>query len=468
MSGITRNPYYTSKELMMSGMPLTKKEIATFHIPELQHRNFRDDQFWKEIPGWASVSREEFGSHLWQLKNSINKVDQVEKVLGKLATKELMADIRHGQKITPMNIRITPYIFALIDWKNYVDDPLRKQFLPLGSQFLADHPYYRDDSLSEDTDSPVALLTHRYNDKVLFLPTTLCPVYCSYCTRSRIIGGSTESKEKESYGASQKRWDDVFAYIRKNSNIEDVVISGGDAFMLTPAQIKYIGENLLQIPHIRRIRYATKGIAIFPIKVLSDDAWFKALIEVQKLGKSYGKHVVIHTHFSCENEITKWSQMAMDRLWSENLLVRNQAVLQDGVNNDVEKMVLLTRKIAYMNIQPYYVYQHDMVPGCEHFRTSLSEAVELEKAVRGTTAGFNTPTFVCDLPGGGGKRHVASYEYYDKENGISAWKAPNVKPGETFMYFDPIHKLSPEAQARWNNVGDREAMITEAKEKVNL
>ena len=131
-------------------------------------------------------------------------------------------------------------------------------------------------------------------------------------------------------------------------------------------------------------------------------------------------------------------------------------------------MVLLTRKVAYMNIQPYYVYQHDMVPGCEHFRTTLGEAVEIEKAVRGTTAGFNTPTFVCDLPGGGGKRHVASYEYYDKENGISVWKAPNVKPGETFMYFDPIHKLSPEAQARWNNEGDREVMIAEAKKKVNL
>ena len=87
--------------------------------------------------------------------------------------------------------------------------------------------------------------------------------------------------------------------------------------MLTPAQVKYIGESLLQIPHIRRIRYATKGIAIFPIKIISDDAWFKALIDVQKMGKSYGKQVVIHTHFSCENEITKWSQLAMDRLWSE-------------------------------------------------------------------------------------------------------------------------------------------------------
>jgi lysine 2,3-aminomutase len=435
-------------------------------IQELQHRNFRDDEFWKKIPAWASVSRAEFGDHLWQLKNSIRKVDQVKKVLGPLVSNEFMEDLMAGQKRTPMNIRITPYIFALIDWKDPLNDPLRKQFLPVGSQFLPDHPFYLEDSLSEDVDSPVPMLTHRYPDKVLFLPLTLCPVYCSYCTRSRIIGGSTESVEKESYGASQKNWDNVFEYLSQHPSVEDVVISGGDAFMLTPAQIKYIGEGLLKIPHIRRIRYATKGIAIFPQKILSDDEWFKALLDVHAFGRSYGKQVVIHTHFSSPREITKWSQTAMERIFSEGIIVRNQAVLQDGVNNSVDEMVQLVRQVSYINIQPYYVYMHDMVPGCEHFRTTLREGVELEKAVRGTTAGFNTPTFVCDLPGGGGKRHVASYEHYDEENGISVWTAPYVKPGKLFTYFDPIHKLSPEAQKRWMDEKMREQMVKDAREHV--
>jgi lysine 2,3-aminomutase len=110
---------------------------------------------------------------------------------------------------------------------------------------------------------------------------------------------------------------------------------------------------------------------------------------------------------------------------------------------------------------------HDMVPGCEHFRTTLAEGIELEKAVRGTTAGFNTPTFVCDLPGGGGKRHVASYEYYDQENGISVWRAPYVKPGELFTYFDPIHKLSSEAQKRWQDPATVKDMVRQAKAKVS-
>jgi lysine 2,3-aminomutase len=432
---------------------------------ELDHRNFRDDQFWKLIPGWENVSREDFGDHRWQLKNSLVKVDQVKKVLAHRLTESVYQDMLQGQKITPMNIRITPYVFALINWDDPLNDPLRKQFLPMGSQFLPDHPFHMDDSLAEDSDSPVPTLTHRYPDKVLFLPLTICPVYCSYCTRSRLVGGTTEAVEKETYGVSPAKWEAVFEYLKKSPSVEDVVISGGDAYMLSPKHITHIADSLLAIPNIRRIRFATKGIAIFPQKVLTDDEWFGAVLGASKKARSMGKQAVIHTHFSCHREITAWSQMAMDKIFSEGIIVRNQAVLQAGVNDGVNEMMLLTRQLAYMNIQPYYVYMHDMVPGCEHLRTTLRAGVELEKAVRGTTAGFNIPTFVCDLPGGGGKRHVASYEYYDEENGISVWSAPNVKPGQVFTYFDPIHKLSREAQKRWGDEKIRQEMVQEAKKK---
>lgn len=434
-------------------------------IPELEHRNFRDDEFWKKIPLWSNVSRAEFRDWLWQTKNSIRKLDQIKNALGKLLSQKDYLDILEGLKIAPMNIRITPYIFSLIDWSNLLDDPIRKQFLPMASQFLGDHPCCLEDSLGEDTDSPVPMLTHRYTDKVLFLPTTICPVYCAYCTRSRIIGGSTENTDKDTYGANQKKWDDVFEYLKSNPLVEDVVISGGDAFMLTAEQIIYIGENLLKIPHIRRIRYATKGLAVMPMKILSDEKWFDAIIEVHKLGLTYGKQVVIHTHFSSPKEITKWTQTAMEKLYREGIIVRNQSVLQDGINNCATEMVVLTRQLGYLNIQPYYVYVHDMVPGCEHLRTTLREAVELEKSVRGTTAGFNTPTFVCDLPKGGGKRHVASYEYYCEETGVSVWTAPFVKPGKVFLYFDPISSLSKVIQDKWSNEKDRVVMIDEVLKK---
>ncbi len=430
------------------------------------HREFRTDEFWRAIPEWKDVSESDFRNHLWQAKHSVRKIEQVRTVLGDRISPDLIADMEAAHHIAPMNVRITPYVFSLIDWDNPIDDPLRKQFLPIGSQMLPDHPYYMADSLYEDVDSPVPMLTHRYPDKVLFLPLTTCPVYCSYCTRSRIIGGSTETVEKETYGPNPENWEAAFQYIEQHDEIEDVVISGGDAYNLTPKYIRLIGKRLLSIPHIRRLRYATKGVAILPMKILTDNEWFDSFLDVHRQGKYEGKQVVIHTHFSSPREITAYSQEAANRLFSEGVVVRNQAVLQEGVNNTVHEMVLMTRKLSYINIQPYYVYIHDMVPGCEHLRTTLADGVELEKNVRGSTAGFNVPTFVCDAPGGGGKRHVASYEYYDRESGISVWRSPNVKPGELFLYFDPVHRLSADAQRRWSDSDSRLAMVQDAVNQV--
>ena len=433
----------------------------------MEHRSFRDDEFWRAIPAWRDVTRDEFGNHLWQARHAVTSLKRVKEALQDRLADELVADIEAGLHIAPMNIRITPYVFSLIDWDNPIDDPLRKQFLPLGSQMLPDHPFYLADSLSEDEDAPVPMLTHRYPDKVLFLPLTTCPVYCAYCTRSRIIGGSTDTVEKDTYGANMAKWEPAFDYLRNNPQIEDVVISGGDAFNLTARQIAHIGNTLLDIPHIPRLRYASKGIAVLPMKITDDDDWMDAFLSVHRRGHALGKQVVIHTHFSSPREITRWSHAAMERLYEEHVLVRNQAVLQDGVNNSGPIMIRLTKSLSYINIQSYYVYIHDMVPGCEHLRTTLREGVEIEKRVRGVTAGFNIPTFVCDAPGGGGKRHVASYEYYDQEHGISVWRAPNVKPDELFLYFDPLHKLSDDAQRRWQNVHEREEMVRSAINKVD-
>lgn len=433
----------------------------------LAHREFRDDEFWREIPAWASITREQFGDHLWQSRKAITRLKHVKEVLQHRISDAFIADIEAAFKIAPMNVRMTPYVFSLIDWDNPTDDPLRKQFLPIASQMLPDHPYYLADSLYEDVDSPVPMLTHRYPDKVLFLPLTTCPVYCSYCTRSRIIGGSTETVEKDTYGPKPDSWEPAFDYLRKNPEIEDVVISGGDAFNLTPKYITHIGEQLLAIPHIRRMRYATKGIAILPQKILTDDAWVNAFLDIHRRGREMGKQVMIHTHFSSPREITRWSVQAMDRLFAEGVIVRNQAVLQDGVNNDSTLMIHMTRQLSYMNIQPYYVYIHDMVPGCEHLRTTVRQGVDIEKHVRGSTAGFNVPTFVCDAPAGGGKRHISSYEYYDEVNGISVWAAPEVKPDDLFLYFDPIHRLEPEAQNRWQNPDERRVMVRAAIDNVS-
>jgi lysine 2,3-aminomutase len=442
------------------------------------------EKFWTHIAPWKEASEEEFLDPKWQFKNTITlqlkrnyedqkaKSDHMRELARKIESyitlpESILNEITGGLLKTPMNIRITPYIFSLIDWEHPFDCPLRKQFIPFESQFLEDHPFFQADSLAEDTDSPVDGITHRYRDKVLFLTTAVCPVYCLYCTRSRVVGGTTDIKEKDTFGANQKRWLKGIEYIRNNSEIKDVVLSGGDVSMLSGKQLDFLINQLLDLPNIKRIRLATKSLAIYPQKYF-DEEWYLAIKNGVEKGRSMLKEVVIHTHFSSPKEITEITKLAANKLFKDGITVRNQAVHQEGVNNSTEIMKELHDKISDLNIEPYYVYIHDMVNGCEHLRTTLRESIDMEKHLRGFTAGFKTPLFVCDLPGGGGKRNSASFEYYSEKFGISLWTAPSVKDGY-FFYYDPIHKLSIEAQDAWKDLRAideiKEQMIKQAELK---
>lgn len=429
----------------------------------LNHRDLLSGPFWQKIPAYAGVDEATFLDHRWQAKHTITRVDKLLAALKGLATDRFIEDAAAGFAQAPMAVRVSPYLMSLVDWSAPYTDPLRIQFLPLGSQFLPDHPKLGLDSLGEQADAPVPGLTHRYTDKALFLAIDTCPVYCRFCTRSYAVGTSTDQVEKISLKANKGRWDKAFAYIGSRPELEDIVISGGDSFNLRAAWVREIGTRLLELPNIRRIRFASKGLAVVPQKVLTDDDWFQALAEVHRLGRKMGKEVAFHTHFNNAVEITEISQRAIARLFSEGITVRNQSVLIRGVNDTQEQMALLVKRLSYVNVQPYYVYIHDLVQGAEDLRTDLQTALDLEKYIRGLTAGFNTPTFVVDAPGGGGKRGCHSYEAYDRSTGVSVWTAPSVKPGEVFHYFDPIQGLSEAAQARWADPAEQSKMIAEAR-----
>jgi lysine 2,3-aminomutase len=231
---------------------------------------------------------------------------------------------------------------------------------------------------------------------------------------------------------------------------------------LRSTQITEIGETLLAMSNIRRLRFATQGPAVMPQKILTDDAWVDALSRIVDQGRKLHKEVVLHTHFNHPNEITGITEDAMNRLMERGVTVRNQSVLQRGVNDTVETMKLLVKRLGHVNVHPYYVYVHDLVKGVEDLRTTVQVAIDLEKHVRGSTAGFNTPTFVVDAPGGGGKRDCHSYEYYDRATGVSVYTAPSVKPGTFFTYFDPVDQLPPEGRARWSDPSEHDKMVGDA------
>ena len=429
---------------------------------QADHRALRDDEFWRALPGYAHVSKEDFRSHLFQQRNAVTNPRQLRETLGALVPESFYEDLAAGIANAPMALRISPYLLALIAWSDPVGDPIRTQFLPLRSQQHADHPMLQFDSLHEQEDSPVPGLTHRYRDKALFLPQDSCPVYCRFCTRSYAVGGDTDAVEKMKLTTNLARWEQAFAYIAGQPDLEDIVISGGDSYNLSAAHLQLIGERLLHMPNIRRIRYATKGLCVLPQKILSDHAWTDALTRVVELGRRLHKDVVVHTHFNHPNEITAITRDAMNVLTERGIHVRCQTVLQRTVNDDPAVMTRLVRRLGFVNVHPYYVYTHDMVPGVEDLRTTLATAQHLEKHVRGATAGFNTPAFVLDAPGGGGKRDVHTADFYDRRTGVSTFTAPSVKPGKQFLYFDPIASLDETARWRWTQPAERRAMIDEA------
>lgn len=443
---------------LVSAEALVRRQVTS----DVDHRVLREGNFWQRIPAYRDVDEATFLDHSFQSKHSVTRTDRLFATLGELVSDAFYKAVEEGSARASMSVRLTPYVLALIDWDNPENDPIRRQFLPLATEQLPDHPLATFDSLAEQSHSPVDGLTHRYRDKVLFLTQDRCPVYCRFCTRSYAVGLDTEQVEKVHVNGRFDRWERVLDYLKVHREVEDVVISGGDSYSLRADQVEWIGHRLLDIPHIRRMRFATKGLAVMPMKLLTDDAWFRALVGVVARGRREAKEVVVHTHINHPTEITDITRRASARLFAEGVTVRNQSVLLRGVNDDADVMRKLVRRLAYVNVQPYYVFQHDLVQGVEDLRTPLSASLQLEKSVRGATAGFNTPTFVIDTPGGGGKRDVHSFEHYNPTTGISVFRSPNVDASKHYLYFDPIDQLPDDGQQLWADAGNHRRMIEDA------
>ncbi|RMZ71301.1 L-lysine 23-aminomutase [Pyrenophora seminiperda CCB06] len=412
--------------------------------------------YWDHIPSWKHVSSDEFISYRWQLRNTVQDKTKLYQFLRE-ALPERLAPSKDAQlrrirtkddfieeaiaaiKLAPMAIRLTPHVLSLVDWTKPLDDPIRKQFLPLRSGIIPDHKNLELDSLHEEADSPVPGLVHRYPGRALFLATSICPVYCRFCTRSYAVGGNTDTVSKKPQKPSRKRWEVVFQHIEQDETLQDIVVSGGDAYFLQPDHVKEIVYRLLNIPHIKRIRLASKGLAVAPGRILDDtDPWTDALIEVSNKGREMGKQVCLHTHINHANEITWITRLAANKLFKHGVIVRNQSVLLKGVNNHKDTLLDLIKTLADINIQPYYIYQCDMVQGIEDLRTPLQEIIDLDKELRGKLSGFMMPSFVIDLPGGGGKRLVSTVESY--ANGVATYSAPGLpgaKGKREYTYYDP-------------------------------
>ena len=278
------------------------------------------------------------------------------------------------------HIRVNPYYLSLI---RYPGDPIWLQCIPDAVE-LEDRNA-PEDPLNEDADSPVPSITHRYPDRVLFLMTSQCSMYCRFCTRKRKVSDSTKINSK---------WiQQGIDYIAAHPQVRDIVLSGGDPLMVTDYMLERVLAGLRAIPHVEIIRLGTKMPCVLPQRI------------TPKLCKMLRKYhpIYINTHFNHPWECTPEAEKACTMLADAGCPVGNQAVLMKGVNDDADVMLELHRKLLKMRVRPYYIYQADLTKGTNHFRTPVRKGLEIMDKLRGHTSGLAVPYYVIDAPGGGGK-----------------------------------------------------------------
>jgi lysine 2,3-aminomutase len=329
---------------------------------------------------FPQVADSEWNDWKWQVKNRIETVDELKKYLH-LTAEEEEAII---ESLKTIRMAITPYYLSLID-DNNLHCPIRMQSVP---SIMELHKAAADlnDPLHEDSDSPVPGLTHRYPDRVLFLITDQCSMYCRHCTRRRFAGHHDAAMPKE-------RIDRCIDYIARTPQVRDVLLSGGDALLISDEQLEYIIKKLRTIPHVEIIRIGTRVPVVLPQRITPG---------LVNMLKKYHP-IWVNTHFNHSNEITEESIEACARMADAGIPLGNQSVLLRGINDCVYTMKQLVHKLVKMRIRPYYIYQCDLSTGIEHFRTPVSKGIEIIENLRGHTSGYAVPTFVVDAPGGGGK-----------------------------------------------------------------
>ena len=332
---------------------------------------------------FPEVTDAQWNDWKWQVKNRIETLDQLKKYV------ELTPEEEEGVKKTLSTLRmaITPYYISLIDPTN-PNCPIRRQAIPTA---LETHQAEADllDPLHEDEDSPVPGLTHRYPDRVLLLITDMCSMYCRHCTRRRFAGQNDNESPTE-------RIDRAIEYVASTPQVRDVLLSGGDALMVSDARLESIISRLRAIPHVEIIRIGSRTPVVCPQRITDD---------LVNMLKKYHP-IWLNTHFNHPNEITPEAAEACARLANAGVPLGNQSVLLRGVNDCVHTMKKLVHGLVKMRVRPYYIYQCDLSMGLEHFRTPVSKGIEIIEGLRGHTSGYAVPTFVVDAPGGGGKTPV--------------------------------------------------------------
>lgn len=382
MTGITARRSLSQQSMSMANRILRRHK--GIHVTIIYTQNTAKDvkhmERYKKFKLWENLKPELWSDWQWQLKNRVTSVEQLQKLV------QLSKEEKDALKsaLGTLRMAITPYYLSLIDL-DYPHDPVRKQAIPTVHELNISH-HDLQDPLDEDVDSPTQGITHRYPDRVLLLVTDQCSMYCRHCTRRRKAG------EKDS-ALPMEQVKKAISYIKMKPEIRDVLISGGDPFVLETPRLEQIIKMIADIPHVEIIRIGTRTPVVMPMRI--DD-------ELCAMLKKYHP-IYVNTHFNHPQEFTPEACAALAKLANAGIPLGNQSVLLRGINDNADVMKKLLHLLLKNRVRPYYIYQCDLSRGIGHFRTPISVGIQIIESLRGHTSGLAVPTFVVDAPGGGGK-----------------------------------------------------------------
>jgi len=311
-------------------------------------------------------------SWMEQLNNSITTFEHLSKYI------DVEPEI--SQVIQAYEFSITPYYASLIN-TNDKNCPIKKQSVPSMLELISDHG--EKDPLLENQSSPTPLIIHLYPDRVAFLVSGKCAMYCRHCLRKY-------TAKTHSYCYSPKEIKNAITYIKEHSCIRDVLLTGGDPLMLTDDLLEWILSELRMIPHVEIIRIGTRMVCTLPQRITES---------LCSIIKKYHP-VWLNTQFNHSSELTTEVQLAVNRLLDNGIPVSNQSVLLKGINDTPDNMKKLVQRLVYFRIRPYYIYQAQNLHSTAHFIIPIETGIQIIKSLRGYTSGICEPKYVLDTPFG--------------------------------------------------------------------
>ncbi|TGE32881.1 glutamate 2,3-aminomutase [Desulfosporosinus sp. Sb-LF] len=330
-----------------------------------------------------NATLEDWNNWHWQMHNRITDPHVLSAILPALTTEQCQEIERVGKTF---RWAVSPYYLSLMDVTDPLD-PIRLQGLPTQDELFDD--FGEEDPMGEAITSPAPCITRRYPDRLIINVTNMCAMYCRHCQRRRNIGETDTHEERARLTAA-------LDYIRSNPEIRDVLVTGGDALLLSDLTLDWLLGELHSIPHVEIKRLGTRAPVTMPMRITN---------ELCSILAKYPP-LYINTQFNHPKEVTEDAKKAADKLVAAGVVLGNQTVLLKGVNNQPEIMKKLNQELLKIRVRPYYIFHAKNVKGTRHFVPRIQDGLDVMEHLRGYTSGLAIPTYIVNAPKGGGKTPI--------------------------------------------------------------